>query len=100
MNTTTAAVPAPIDSAAFQKSADMLAMQQKYEAAALALSQVEIDDIQLALDEVNRERLVRERCFPRWIGEGKISKSDARDRLSRIIKAEEILQKLLDTRSE
>lgn len=43
--------------------------------------------IEEALDEVAREIAVRERCFPRWITEGRISKSDAKDRLQRMLKA-------------
>ncbi len=40
-----------------------------------------------ALDEVARELAVRERCFPRWIKEGRISRTDAVDRLQRLTKA-------------
>jgi hypothetical protein len=57
-------------------------------------------DVQAALDEINRERMVRDRCFPRWIGEGKISKMDAEARLERIKLAEKILQLLLDSKLE
>ena len=38
---------------------------------------------QEAYDEAVREFLVRERCFPKWVREGKIARSDARDRLAR-----------------
>ena len=53
--------------------------------------------IEEALAEIERELQVRERCFPRWIAEGRISKIDARDRLQRQKYAQEILQAALDT---
>lgn len=49
-----------------------------------------------ALDEVAREIQVRERCFPRWITEGRVSNSDAKDRLQRLIKAANILASAID----
>ena len=36
-----------------------------------------------AIDEVFRELKVRKRCFPRWIDEGRISRTDAQDRIAR-----------------
>lgn len=36
-----------------------------------------------AIDEVFRELQVRKRCFPRWIEDGKISRTDAQDRIAR-----------------
>lgn len=36
-----------------------------------------------AIDEVERELNVRKRCFPRWIEEGRVSRTDANDRLAR-----------------
>jgi hypothetical protein len=45
-----------------------------------------------ALDELNREANVRSRCFPRWIQEGRVSRSDARDRLDRICSAIKYLE--------
>ena len=36
-----------------------------------------------AIDEIFRELQVRKRCFPRWIEDGKISRTDAQDRLAR-----------------
>lgn len=36
-----------------------------------------------AIDEIFRELQVRKRCFPRWIDEGKISRTDAQDRIAR-----------------
>lgn len=51
---------------------------------------------QEALDEVAREIQVRERCFPNWVEQGKVSNSDAKDRLSRLIKAAQIIQSAID----
>lgn len=50
--------------------------------------------VEEALDEVGRECQVRGRCFPRWVKEGRMSKSDARDRLQRLCKAKELLERL------
>lgn len=44
-----------------------------------------------ALDELQREFNVRERCFPRWITEGRVSRTDAQDRLDRLASAIEYL---------
>jgi hypothetical protein len=49
-----------------------------------------------ALSELERELQVRERCFPRWVAEGRVSRIDARDRLDRQKKAVIILRALLD----
>jgi len=43
--------------------------------------------LQEAIDEVQREFNVRERCFPKWVTEGRIAKSDATDRLERLAAA-------------
>jgi hypothetical protein len=37
-----------------------------------------------ALDELQRELQVRERCFHRWVAEKKLSATDARDRYERL----------------
>jgi hypothetical protein len=47
-----------------------------------------------AIDEVYRECQVRLRCFPRWVEEGRVSRSDAKDRLQRLLKAQEALKAL------
>ena len=47
-----------------------------------------------AMDEVERELNVRARCFPRWIDDGRVSKTDARDRLDRLATALTILETL------
>jgi len=39
---------------------------------------------QEALDELRREFNVRARCFPRWIQDGRVSATDAQDRLDRL----------------
>lgn len=48
-----------------------------------------------AQSEVERECEVRRRCFDKWIGEGRISRIDANDRLERMISANIFLKKLL-----
>lgn len=49
-----------------------------------------------AYDELEREFNVRSRCFPKWIQEGRISRSDATDRLERHAAAMFFLNKFLD----
>ena len=51
-----------------------------------------------ALDECLRELAVRRRCYPRWIEDGKVSPTDAQDRLSRLFTACAELEKLLSLR--
>lgn len=46
---------------------------------------------QEALDELNRELNVRRRCFPRWIDLGKVSHTDAQDRIDRLATAISLL---------
>jgi hypothetical protein len=55
-----------------------------------------VDDIEPALGEIQREMQVRERCYPRWVEEGKLSRIDAKERLNRQIYAEQLLSLLLD----
>jgi hypothetical protein len=50
-----------------------------------------------ACDELERELNVRVRCFPKWIDDGRLSESDARDRLQRIWKALDLLKKSIDS---
>jgi hypothetical protein len=45
-----------------------------------------------AADELQREYNVRSRCFPRWVKEGRVSATDAQDRLDRIASAIEFLR--------
>ena len=45
-----------------------------------------------AIDEIYWECQVRLRCFPRWVEEGRVSRSDAKDRLQRLLKAQEALK--------
>lgn len=40
-----------------------------------------------ALDELQREFNVRARCFPRWVADGRVSRTDAQDRLDRLATA-------------
>lgn len=53
-------------------------------------------DLLEARDEVERELNVRCRCFPRWVGEGRVSSSDATDRLDRLATALRYLESLPD----
>jgi hypothetical protein len=43
--------------------------------------------IEEALSELEREYQVRERCYDRWIQDGKVSRIDARDRMERLAAA-------------
>lgn len=53
-----------------------------------------------ALDELEREFNVRSRCFLRWIAEGRMSKTDAQDRLDRLFSAIEHLKAFQKTVSK
>ena len=62
--------------------------------------QLELEDnvakpLQAALDEVERELSVRERCYDRWVQERKLSKTDADDRGTRMTWAAGFLGMLL-----
>lgn len=50
--------------------------------------------VQEALDELERELNVRSRCFPRWIEDGRVSRTDAQDRLDRLATAFKLLEQL------
>jgi hypothetical protein len=52
--------------------------------------------IQEALDELARELGVRERVFVKWLNEQKHTRSDACDRLQRMIMAASLVQALVD----
>lgn len=67
------------------------------EEASAKLALLKPEDIEPALGEVQRELQVRERCYPRWTEEGKMSRIDAKDRMERQILAEELLGLLLDS---
>jgi len=56
--------------------------------------------LQEAYDELDRELNVRLRCFDRWVQEGRVSASDATDRLQRLAKAVWALGALLDAPEE
>jgi hypothetical protein len=47
---------------------------------------------QEACDELYRELQIRKRCFKRWVGEGRLSMTDAQDRLDRLASALELLE--------
>lgn len=46
-----------------------------------------------ALSEVNRELGVRRRCYARWIQDGKLSEVEACDRMERLDKAAELIER-------
>lgn len=46
---------------------------------------------QEAVDELTRELNVRRRCFPRWVADGRVSATDAQDRLDRLASAIELI---------
>ena len=48
-----------------------------------------------AADECERELNVRRRCFPRWVKDGRVSATDAQDRVDRLASAVEILRNLI-----
>lgn len=52
-----------------------------------------------ALSELQRERNVRERCYDRWVERGQLTAVDARDRMARLDRAIEILNKVHDLES-
>jgi hypothetical protein len=51
--------------------------------------------IQEATDELEREFNVRSRCFARWIQDGRVSRTDAQDRLDRLGSAIEFLNEAI-----
>lgn len=54
------------------------------------------EEHQEALDELVRERTVRERIFPRWVEDGRLSHTEKADRMRRLNYAITICKKLLD----
>ena len=48
--------------------------------------------IREALSEVHRELCVRERCFDRWVTDGKMTDIDAQDRYDRMASAKHYLE--------
>jgi hypothetical protein len=52
--------------------------------------------IEGASSELDREQGVRERCYPNWIKDGKVSKIDATDRFLRMKYAQGMMHFLLD----
>lgn len=52
--------------------------------------------LEAATDEVEREFNVRTRCFPRWIDDGRLSRTDAKDRLDRLFTALAVLREVAD----
>lgn len=52
-----------------------------------------------AISEVDREIKVRQRCYDRWIAEGKLTAVDARDRIERLQSALGYLNTQYDVQS-
>lgn len=50
--------------------------------------------LEAATDECRRENEVRKRCYGKWIDEGRISRTDARDRTERLDAAVWFLKQL------
>lgn len=50
---------------------------------------------QEATDELQRELNVRARCFPRWVEDGRVSRTDAQDRLDRLASCLLLLEVLM-----
>lgn len=46
--------------------------------------------------ELDREMGVRERCFPKWIEDGRLSRIDAKDRYKRMEVAQQLVNFMLD----
>lgn len=51
----------------------------------------QLRDRQQALDELHRELGIRKRCFRRWIADGRVSATDAQDRIDRLATAIELI---------
>lgn len=49
-----------------------------------------------ARDELQRELSVRERCYPNWVREGRLCRTDADDRYARLATAVELLTRQCD----
>jgi hypothetical protein len=75
----------------------MARTQLNREQAALELQQADPDMVEAAMSEIEREMHVRERCYDRWVNEGKMSRIDAKDRMDRQILAYKFLVLLLDS---
>lgn len=52
--------------------------------------------IEEAISEVDREVRLRQRCYDRWVSEGRLSAIDARDRLMRLEAAQAFLTELVN----
>lgn len=59
----------------------------------------QLSPLERAVDEVKREISVRQRCYTRWVDEGRMSRTEAKERMFGMTKAQEYLQNLLDSES-
>lgn len=57
---------------------------------------IQLDKTQHAADELDREIRLRRRCYPRWQADGRLTKSDATDRLIHMEYAYECLLRLIE----
>lgn len=53
-----------------------------------------------AISEVKRELQVRERCYPRWVEDGRLTDIDASDRFDRMEAALRYLQEIHDATAD
>lgn len=53
-----------------------------------------------AASECARELAVRQRCYARWVTEGRLTQVDARDRLFRMARAVQILNDIASTQQQ
>lgn len=67
--------------------------QSKVSAAAEASAPRAPRSIEEALSECQRELQVRDRCYARWVSEGKLTSVDARDRMERLQAAVDYLDR-------
>jgi hypothetical protein len=89
-----------VDTAGTRTVKPMSTITLTVEQAQAKLDLLKQDDIEGALGEIQRELQVRERCYPRWVEEGKMSRIDAKDRMNRQIQAQELLSLLLTVAPE
>jgi len=62
----------------------------------LALSKRAGRTLQEALDELDRELAVRHTCYDKWLAKGTLTKSDAKDRMERMVAAFKFLEEFAD----
>lgn len=58
-----------------------------------------LSKLQRACDELAREISMRQRCYPRWVEEGRMSRTESKERMFGLVTAQEYLKNLLDSES-